>query len=351
MLVVRVATLAAFVVAFAGCQIDAKSVMSYPGLSASASSEPVAMALDSGMVANGDAVAGTGTDNGPALQAALNAIIPDATHGHSVTIGPGVFLIATRVDIPSGVSLIGSGQWSTRLICPSAHVGDVLRLNGVGGAPTRLSSLSVCSQVGGAWGATGVNIAANGCFVDNVWVNGFGVGVRFNSSGATDSFLHTFAIELCTTGLSIGTTDINISHGTLYGCANGCAIDNSMASSGPVLLSGIRATACTQNGFIIDNSRNVSLSQCSSAHVNSGAFSSSGFSAGGTSDGIQFTGCTAVLGGTPSTTATGLRITDSATNISVMGGQFRGWNRGVHATNALAVTSIVGAISSGNTLP
>lgn len=341
----------ALALSLAGCHVDANGVMSYPGLSASIASEPVARSLVPGMVADGDAVTGTGTDNGPALQAALNAIIPDATHSHSVTIGPGVFIIATRVDIPSGVSLVGAGQWATRLICPNAHVGEVLRLNGVGGIPARVSGLAVCSQVGGAWNAVGINIAANGCFIDNVWVNGFGCGVLFNASGATDSFLHSFAIEHCTTGLSIGTTDINVSHGTLYSCANGCAVDNGMAVSGPVLISGVRATTCWQNGFVIDNSRNVSLSNCSAAHNNAGAFSSAGFSVGGTSDGVQFTGCTAVIGGQPSATGIGMRIADYATNVSVIGGQFRGWNRGIHAANPLSVVVAAGVLSTGNTIP
>ncbi len=320
MLVIRLAIMVS-ILALCGCHIDANGIASYPGLSASPSSPLGVIAMDAGLIADGDFATGAGTDNGPVL----NAYIAASTTGE-IIIPAGCYKIATRVDIPSGFTVTGAGMWTTKLFCPTAYASDVIRLNGTGGAPTRLSNLSVLGQLGGAFGAIGIRSNANGTYMDHIWVNGVGAGIVI---AGTDTFLSSFAIELCITGLSISTTDVNVTHGTLYGNADGCSIDNSgHGMSGPVVISGIRANASTMTGFNISNSNNVILDGCACTHPNAGAFQTAGFQLLGANDTVTLNACIGHLGGTPSTTASAIVISQSSSHVLVNACQFRGWLSG-----------------------
>lgn len=302
-----------------------------------------------GAVADGNKATGAGTDNGPAFNRCISARTHSATVSSCVRVGPGVFRVGTRIDIPEGVSVLGSGPWSTYLVCLSAYASDIVRFNGVGGPPARFSGFSVNAQVGGAFAATGIRVASNGTFIDSVWVNGLGTGMAFTVA-ATDCFLSNFAIELCTTGLSIASTDVNVTHGTLFGNGDGCSIDNSAGGiSGPVILSQVRCNLSTSNGFNVSNSKNVIFQACAAVHPNSGAFNTSGFNLQGSNDGIQINDCIAHLGSTPhSATADGIIIAGTSTNVIVNGGQFRGWRDGISITSSGATIIVKGVNVSGN---
>jgi len=299
-----------------------------------------------GAVANGNIDTGAGTDDGPAFNRCIAARTPSTTVAHAIHVPPGHFLINTRVNIPSGVSLIGSGPWSTYLVCASAYASDVVRFNGVGGPPSRLTGFSVSAQTGGAAGATGINIATNGTFVDNVWVNGFLLGVVIAEGG--DNFLSSFAVEICTTGIYVTGSDCNISHGTVYDCANGIVVGNAASAGiGQVVINAVRATSCAQVGFYVSAGKHVAMSACSAAHVNSDKLSVAGFKVDGASVDVSIMGCQAILGSV-SATGFGALVSGSARLVAIDGFKAIGWLDGVRVDSSGDGLVISKVIASGN---
>lgn len=301
--------------------------------------------MDFGAVADGNYTTGSGTDNGPAFAAAIASKTPSATVSIAVFVPAGVFRIGTRVDIPSGYSFVGAGSWATYLFCASAYASDVIRFNGTGGQPSTLSNMSINAQVGGAFSATGINALANGTFINNVWVNGFGTGIVLASS---DQFLSEFAVELCTTGITVTSNDVNVCNGTVYGNSDGLVVNNGGATAaGKVLVTNVRATEGTLSGFVVTNGKNVMLSNCAATHVNAGRFSVAGFLVNGTSNNVCITGCTAELGSV-STTAYGVSIAGSSNFVSVVGGFYKGWLDGINVTTDGTAVILNGVNTTGN---
>jgi len=299
-----------------------------------------------GAVANGNIDTGAGTDDGPAFQRCINARTPSTTIAQMVQVPPGHFLINTRINIPSGISLIGSGPWSSYLVCPSAFASDVVRFNGVGGPPSRLSGFSINAQTGGAGGATGVNIATNGTFVDNVWINGFLLGLVVGEGG--DNFVSAFAVEICTTGIYVTGTDCNFSNGTVYACSNGVVVgNNASAGIGQTVFDGIRATSCAQVGFYVSAGKHVQFNACSASHVNGGKFSDSGFKIDGASSDISIAGCKCILGSV-SATGYGIKISGSAGNVVVSGAVCSGWVDGINIDTSGVDIIVSDVVATGN---
>jgi hypothetical protein len=289
---------------------------------------------DFGAVADGNFATGAGTNNTAAFQAAINSLTSPGNGGRSLYVPAGVYKLSSQITVPSGVSIFGDGPWSSIVFCPLAftNTGGLIRLNGTGGPPTSVTGLGILAQTGGATGYGLVSVA-NGVFLDSLWVNGFGVGIQLSS---TDNFLTNFASELNTTNVFITESDVNVSHGTVYGGTNGVTVANSTAvSSGRVTLTGVRATSCAQNGFYLGPAKHVSVIGCSAYHDNAGLFTSSGLTVD-TSNDVIINGFSGMLGST-STTSTGIKITAS-NRVTVNGSQLRGFIDGLLSNASSDVT-------------
>jgi parallel beta-helix repeat protein len=289
---------------------------------------------DFGAVGDGNFATGAGTDNTAAFQAAINSLTSPGNGGRSLYVPAGVYKLSSQVTVPSGVSIFGDGPWSSIVFCPLAftNTGGLIRLNGTGGPPTSVKGLGILAQTGGAAGYGLVSVA-NGVLLDSLWVNGFGVGIQLSQ---TDNFLTNFASELNTTNLYITESDVNVSHGTVYGGTNGVTVANSTAvSSGRVTLTGVRATSCAQNGFYFGPAKHVSVIGCSAYHDNAGAFTVSGLTVD-TSNDVIINGFSGMLGST-STTSRGIKITASS-RVAVNGSQLRGFVDGFDCSSSGDVT-------------
>lgn len=306
--------------------------------------QEVVSLLDFLAVPDGDYNAGTGTNNTPMLQAAINSLVPNG--GTSLYIPPGVFRLASPVTVPSGVSLVGSGMWSSLFFCDASFsdLAGLIKINGTGGYPTCISGIGVVTQLGGA-GGSGIVSTKNGVFLDQIWVNGFtaGYGIQLSS---TDNFLNNFASEICAVGVGVTESHVNVTHGTVFSCPQGMLINNNASTeTGRVIVTSVRATQCGQSGFVVSGGKNVTLSACGAAHPNDGQFVNSGVLVESSSS-VIVQGFAGVLGGTPTNIGTGIKLTNS-TDVTVIGCETRGFRDGIVETGCNRVT-IEGNQTRGN---
>jgi len=121
---------------------------------------------DAPFYAKGDGV----TDDTAAIQAAINS---QGTGGY-VFIPKGDYLVTSQLIIPySRFRLSGAGCFVTRLITNAAfnNSDGLVKLSGPGGPPTFLNDMCISGPTGGAGAISrGLNVAANGSFIKNVWV-------------------------------------------------------------------------------------------------------------------------------------------------------------------------------------
>ncbi len=302
--------------------------------------------LDYGAVADGNYTTGAGTDNSAAFQAAINSL-PTTAGGGEIFIPKGVYKLTTQITIPDGVQLVGTGKWTSILFCPNAfsNAGGLVASSVVATSPTGISGVGVLAQLGGCTGAAIVS-TKNGFFVRDVWVNGFATGVTLSN---TDNFLTDFAIEVCTTGIAVGESDVNVSNGVVYGCAQGALVSNNagVGGLGTVVFTGVRATQCSQSGFIVSNGRNVQIVGCSADHVNNGQFTTGGIVVD-TSSEVTIIGFVGKLGGVnPSTIGVGIKCLNGSTNIVISGCKLTGWLDGISQSGCTGV-AISGNMSKAN---
>jgi hypothetical protein len=266
--------------------------------------QDVVSVRDFGAVADGNFATGAGTDNTAAFQAAINSLTLPGNGGRSLYVPAGVYKLVSQITVPSGLSIIGDGMWNSVLFCPSAfgNTGGLVRCNGTGGPPTIISKLGVLAQTGGASG-WGLVTVANGTFIDTVWVNGFAVGIHLAS---TDVFLTNFAAELSGTNVYITESDINVSHGTVYGGTQGVVVNNNASTgNGRLHLSNVRASSCDQTGFYVGTSKNVNIADCSASHVNLGKLTVAALKIESATD-VVVNGFNGSISGTASTTSQGI---------------------------------------------
>lgn len=289
-------------------------------------------------VADGNYTTGAGTDNSALLQAAIDEL--DENGGGVLHIPHGIYKVSFSIKVPSGVSIIGDGKWSTIVFCPTTFVDTtgVFHFNGAGGYPTNFKGLAVLCAAGGCLGA-GVTSTKNGVFISDIWINGFQYGMILNS---TDNFLSDFAIELCSPyGLVVNNTHINIQQGTLYGCQIGFTVGNELSNEeGEITVMNVRANNCGQTGFeAVNNSKHVTFIGCSVTHTTTEKFTSAGFKVSNSKD-IKIIGCEAAIKTGKSLTAKGLDIGNSS-DIIVNGFKGYGWLDGVSIDNCmnLSITS------------
>jgi hypothetical protein len=283
------------------------------------------------LVNDGNYFTGAGTDNTPILQAEINKLAVDG--GTCLVIPQGIYKLSSQVTVPSGVSIIGQGKWSTILFAPNAFAnnGGLIRINGTGGFPTNLSGVAVLAQVGGAAGA-GIVSVKNGVFIRDVWVNGFTsyCGIILSQ---TDNFLSDFAVEICAFGIYVTESDVNISNGTVYDCLqHGVLVsNNATVGAGAVHVDNVRATQCPQAGMTVSTGKNVIFTNCSAAHNNSGQFVNAGIYILSSSN-VTVNSFHGNLLNAPSTTGIGIRV-EVSNDVNITASNLSGWDIGIRETS------------------
>jgi hypothetical protein len=299
---------------------------------------------DFGAVGDGNISTGAGTDNTAAFQAAINNSGANA----AIYVPPGIYKLASQVTIPSGKTIFGTGGYSTILLAPAAFTADgLVKANGTGGPPTVIENMTVTSQTGGAGaGSIGINAAANGTIINNVWCAGFATNIRMAS---TDTFLNNSISEVARTGgtgIAIASEAVTVSDCIVYDCYVGMSVATGSFTAGVTAISNVRTSACTYAGFIIDTSNNVQLTNCSCTHNNTGRYTYAGISLS-TATNVTINNFQARLGAGPSTTAHGIRATGSE-RIAVSCPTIEGFDDGMNISGGGAVNVIGGMFTNNN---
>jgi len=252
-------------------------------------------------------------------------------------IPPGIYKLASRVNVPDGVSIFGAGKWATILFCPTAFsdTNGLIAVSGVNGYPTSIRSLAIVAQTGGA-GGCGLVSTKNGFFISDIWINGFvtNYGMILNQ---TDNYLSDFVIEMCLNGLLCQQTHQTISDGELfYNQAVGGTIANSgSVENGRVTFTNVRCAVDAQVGFLVSGGKRVTLDACAVTHVDGSRYTTAGIKVDSSND-VIVTGYSSYLG-TFSSAAAAVLISNS-TNVQVGTSNGGNWRDGVRAINSVAVT-------------
>lgn len=299
---------------------------------------------DFGAVGDGIIATGAGTDNSSAFQAAINNSGANA----SIYVPPGIYKLSSQITIPSGKTIFGAGGYSTILLAPTAFTADgVVKANGTGGPPTVIENMTVTSQTGGAGaGSIGINAAANGTIINDVWCAGFATNIRLAS---TDTFLNNSVSEVARTGgtgIAIVSESVTVSDCIVYDCYVGISVATGSFTAGVTAISNVRTSACTYAGFIVDTSNNVQLTNCSCTHNNTGRYTHAGISLS-TATNVTINNFQARLGAGPSTTAHGIRATGSE-RVSVSCPTIEGFDDGMNVNGGGTVTVIGGMFTNNN---
>jgi hypothetical protein len=302
-----------------------------------------------GAKADGNYSTGAGTDNTASFQAAINVL--NTSGGAALHVPAGIYKLASQITLPSGVSLIGAGKWSSILFCPSAFSNNagLIAINGTGGYPTEFKGFGVLAQTGGA-GGDGIHCTKNGVFISDVWVNGFGVNNIY--LGSTDVFLFDFASEQGTHGVVIDSPHVNVSNGTTYqNTQYGVTITHNAVTNqnGPVHVSNVRDTEASYCGFFISGDQHVFLDQCSSYSHDNTKYNgdvSSGFYITNSTN-VELNGCNAIINSGQQTTGYGVQVANNSAVVKINGGTFQGWNDGVHLAGGTQLT-VNGVSATGN---
>ena len=291
--------------------------------------------LDFGAIANGNINDGSGTDNSVAFQAAITSLGARGT----VYVPPGTYKLVSQITVPSNIAIEGSGAYTSAVFAPAAFNADGLfKCNGLGGPPTVIRDLAIVGQVGGAGPASiGVQSIANGVMLSGLWVTGFKTNINF-AAGASDNFLFDSASEEAVTGgvgIQVGSPDVTIADCEIYNCNIGVAVINVPYVDGVVTISNCRALACASTGYLLSNSSNIQLSNCSAGHNNSSRFTSAAMRIDLCTD-VAVSNFVARVGSVAGT-AIGILCTTS-NGISITGGRLRFWNDGIALTGCSQTT-------------
>lgn len=306
--------------------------------------DEVVSVKDFGAVADGNLNLGTGTNNSPMFQAAINAL----GAGGVLFVPAGVYLLTSQITVPSDFTIRGAGNYATILVAPAAfnNATGLIRLNGVGGPPTIIENLAVSGQVGGAGAASvGIYSVANGVFLRNLWVSAFKTNVIL---GQTDNFLLDSAVEESVaggTGVSIVSPDVTVANCVIYHCFLGLAISAVPFLDGTISISNVRTIACTSIGFYLTASSNINLSNCSAGHNNLTGLTSAGLYMNGCSN-VIVTSFIARLGGGQSTTGIGIQIQGSS-GVIVSASESTSFLDGINISGSTAV-SVTGSQFNSN---
>jgi hypothetical protein len=300
-----------------------------------------------GAVADGNAVTGAGTDNSAAFTAAIAAAV--AAGINSVYIPGGTYLLVTGIAIPSQFTLQGAGNFATVLLVKNAFnsASGVINMNGAGGPPTVVQDLAVVAQVNGAGAVScGINCAANGGIVRNVWVNGFNTNIKMASS---DTMLIDSVVEETVSngpGVQVSVPAVTVSNCILYNCYIGMFIIYTPTLGFGCVVDNVRSETCTYAGFYLQGTANVQLNNCSVGHNNTGRYSTAGILVDSSSR-VAISNFMCSLGSGPSTTGVGIKMQNSSAAVSITGGYIRDMYDGIQAV-ACSKLNITGVTCSNN---
>lgn len=300
--------------------------------------------LDFGAVADGAVAAGTGTNNTPFFQAAINALGGRGT----LFIPAGVYRLSAQITIPSNITVKGAGNFVTILTCPPSFddATGLVRLNGAGGPPTVVEDLCVSGPVGGAGSnSAGIVSVANGSFIRNVWVTAFKTNVTLSS---TDNFLLGSAIEEAVSGgvaVLVTVPDVTVADCVLYNSYIGLLVQGAAFADGTISISNVRSIACAYIGFYISSSSNVQLSNCSVGHNN---FSRVTYAAMNieSSTNVVVSNFIARVGSGPSASSIGIRCLNSSA-LLLTGCQVSTFLDGIQL-NSCSSTTVSSCHATGN---
>ena len=269
----------------------------------------------------------TGTNSGPAINKALVAANNGGTKKGVVKLNQGVYLTETAIVSPvSGVTIEGTGKYTTSITTKAAFTGDVITLSGAGGPASILRGVNINSAIGGSYSATGINANTNGIFISDVWVSGYLIGILINN---TEIFLDNFVCEYNITGISVKRQSVTISNGVTY--ANQIAgilfSDVPTANANRVVVSNVRSSFDVAVGFYATNSNGITLTGCAANSDSASSYTDSGFKIDGTSSDIILNGCSAYIV-SQKTTSNGFFVTDSATDIQIKDCSAENWQYG-----------------------
>jgi hypothetical protein len=269
----------------------------------------------------------TGTISGIGINKALVAANNSGTRKGVVKLNQGVYLTETAINSPSsGVTIEGTGKYTTTIVTKSAFAGSVITLSGAGGPPSILRGLNINSAIGGSYSATGINAITNGMFISDVWVSGYLIGILINGS---ELFLDDFVCEYNINGVSVKRQSVTISNGVTYANQSAGILfsDVPVANANRVVVSNVRSSFDVAIGFHATNSNGITLTGCAVNSDSSGQYSDSGFRIDGTSSDIILNGCSAYII-SQKTTSNGFFVTDSATDIQIKDCSAENWQYG-----------------------
>lgn len=125
-----------------------------------------------------------------------------------------------------GDCMVGEGWDSCGIIVGNSGNGNVIAVGGVNtsGPPSEVGGFALGAVYGGVFTRDGLMVYANGAQIRDVWINGFGTGMRLDS---TDQFAHNFVIEYCSAeGLRVTRGATTVSDGLTHLNGNGIVISH-----------------------------------------------------------------------------------------------------------------------------
>lgn len=292
-----------------------------------------------GMVPDGDAGTGDGTDNSPAFNIGMDVCRQHFTihkSGCAFYVPAGDYKFLTGCAVPKATRVTGSNMW-TIIFCPNAfaEMAGLLKYDDTGGPPAQLDNIAVIAQSGGA-GGCGIVVTSNGTIVEQTWCGGFTGAGSVNVLFSTTDFFYSssvseiglYCLKIGDNGTSGNITDVQLYNASAAGsiAANSASIEN-----GRVCFSNVRATDCVQDGFVDSNAKGVSYDNCHTIATNNGFNTVSGFNTGSSTD-IKHSNCAARVTGTASVAGLGFKKASSS-KVENIGCQAIGFLDGVQVTS------------------
>ena len=290
---------------------------------------------------------GAGTNNTTAFQTALDAA--EGTVTGLVQINPGDYLVSTQITIASGVRLVGSGMYVSRLVAPTSFTSSdgLIKANGVGGPPTTLEQFSVLGQTTGGAGAgsAAIHAVCNAVNMRHLWCGGF--TKMFKITGTDCHCINCWADVSLSGGVGF-----EVWHGSnvleeceAYNCYVGVTVADSLLWQGEpdtgVKIVNCSFLKCGYRAITLDAARNVSISNCHIHAESNVSYSNAGiFIVNGTN--ININQVLIQMAGTPSATCIGIYQTGTTEKFSLTNSSITDANIGV------SLNDCVGGIVSGN---
>jgi len=311
--------------------------------------------LDFGAVADGNLALDTGTNNSTAFNLALDyvgSLTLGSSEAGAVYVPNGVYKLNTVITIPEGVTLRGAGRHCTTLFAPASFntTGGIVAF-GAGTVSHGICDLALLAPPGGVTGTgtsgVGIYAARNGTFIERVWVAGYNINILLAN---TDIFVLDSIIEECTTAgigidMNASANDITIANCEVFACANtSIRIKDTTNTDGTINISNVRMLDVRTTGIqVIDSSCPVQISNCSAAGLSEVTNVTGAGIAIDNADNVAISNFVCRVGsGGKSTTGCGILISNSSTNVTIVGGEIQAMLDGIQSTgsNEIVITGI-----------